>query len=148
MGLLCLYQLMNDCERRDGGECRRQAAVLRNSLVFGELNIKVRTVLVRIHFLSSGKRGFPNCKLFDREVVYLLIRIQRHMSFFLSSCPTCFGILMPFSGGYTFLVSYSSFSLRFGWMWAVVRSVWPTAAQHNKKLLTTPLSIPWYLSSD
>jgi hypothetical protein len=32
-------------------------------------------------------------------------------------------------GGYTFLASYSSFSMRFGWMWAIVRSVWPSVAE-------------------
>jgi hypothetical protein len=42
--------------------------------------------------------------------------------------PTCFGIQMPSSGGFTFLVNYFSFSLRFGWMWAVVCLVWPSAA--------------------
>jgi hypothetical protein len=42
---------------------------------------------------------------------------------------TCFGIQMPSSGGYTFLVSYSSFfSMCFGWIWAIVRSVWPFSA--------------------
>jgi hypothetical protein len=30
--------------------------------------------------------------------------------------PTCFGNQIPSSGGYLFLLSYSSFSLRFGWM--------------------------------
>ena len=42
---------------------------LRYALVFCEVNIKVWSVL-EYTFLSSGKRVFPNCKLFDREVVF------------------------------------------------------------------------------
>jgi hypothetical protein len=41
--------------------------------------------------------------------------------------PTCFGSSLPSSGGYTFLVSYSRIVCRLGWMWIMVRSVWPAA---------------------
>jgi hypothetical protein len=49
----------------------------------------------------------------------VLIKLPRHVS--ASKC--------HLQGGYSFLVSYSSFSLRFRWMWAIVCSVWPSALQ-------------------
>jgi hypothetical protein len=50
---------------------------------------------------------------------------------------------MPSSGGYFPFLSYSSFSLRFGWMELLF--AWCGHLLRDK-LLTTPLSISWFVS--
>jgi hypothetical protein len=54
--------------------------------------------------------------------------------------PTCFGIQMPSSGGYLFFLSYSSFSLRFGWM--VLLFAW---CGHLLQNASQCLQHPWAL---
>jgi hypothetical protein len=51
--------------------------------------------------------------------------------------PTCFGSSLPSSGGYTFLVSYSSIVCALGGCGLfIVRSVWPAAAAHPPEAQT------------
>jgi hypothetical protein len=63
----------------------------------------------------------------------VLIKLPRHVS--TSKC--------HLQRGYSFLASYSSFSLRFGWMWAIIRLVWPSAAEcHTKRTIAHISGVP------
>jgi len=50
---------VNDYERRVGATAEGKLDVLRYALVFCEVNVKVWSVLVRIHFSKSRKEGIP-----------------------------------------------------------------------------------------